>query len=499
VGGATLFLLDAEPEGGARGSGTGSRAVDVSIPARLTQTASTTPNTLVTNAIAGSSIVYGFLSPADLPLYGITAGAWTATVVTSATAALNGRLIAQVMASDGTTVLEPLLGRTATFRIPVASTTTTVTLAVRAVPPGIFPDVACRIRLQLEVINPGSSTQVLTLYVQGDTQPSRVLTTAVIIPPETLPSGTNYSDYLYWDPAAGGGGGAWAVGNTQLHLGASAGASLQGSRAVALGTTAGFYSQGNDAVAVGYNCGTWTQGTAAVAVGPGAGYTAQEQFAVAVGSDAGYNLQKSAAVAVGAAAGNSRQGNGAVAVGPNAGQNTQGASAVAVGAQAGFVNQSTLAVAVGTGAGNYYQRNNAVAVGTNAGQTYQGLSSVAVGSFSGFLNQGDSAVAIGDSTAYSFQAPYSVCVGPSNIVQGVTGAVVIGREINLTSVAGATSCGAVVLNGSNAALTIPPLSWSSGITAGFWVTPVRGVTAGQIGGLSSVLYDAATKEFVYLI
>ena len=83
-------------------------------------------------------------------------------------------------------------------------------------------------------------------------------------------------------------------------------------------------------------------------------------------------------------------------------------------------------------------------------------------------------------------------------MQGVTGAVVVGRDIQLTAGVGVTF-GAVVLNGSNDSLVIPALSVASGITAGFWVAPVRGITAGQAAGFLSVVYNPTTKEFAYNI
>jgi hypothetical protein len=53
----------------------------------------------------------------------------------------------------------------------------------------------------------------------------------------------------------------------------------------------------------------------------------------------------------------------------------------------------------------------------------------------------------------------------------------------------------VVLNGTGAAFSAP-----AGLTyGGFWVTPVRGVTAAQLGANDKpVYYNTTLREFIYL-
>ena len=54
------------------------------------------------------------------------------------------------------------------------------------------------------------------------------------------PTGTNWGDYLYWDSTVP----AWAIGDTNITLGAFAGEIVQGLNAVALGYQAGQTNQG---------------------------------------------------------------------------------------------------------------------------------------------------------------------------------------------------------------------------------------------------------------
>ena len=62
-------------------------------------------------------------------------------------------------------------------------------------------------------------------------------------------TGTNYSDYLFWN------GSEWTVGNNNINIGTNAGQISQGFNSVALGNSAGQNYQGNNAVAIGYNAG----------------------------------------------------------------------------------------------------------------------------------------------------------------------------------------------------------------------------------------------------
>jgi hypothetical protein len=83
----------------------------------------------------------------------------------------------------------------------------------------------------------------------------------------SLPNGTNYGDYLYWDSNTS----SYAVGDTNINLGQNAGKYSQGTNAVAIGSNAGTTGQGINAVAIGANAGTTGQGNYSIAIGSKAG------------------------------------------------------------------------------------------------------------------------------------------------------------------------------------------------------------------------------------
>ena len=76
------------------------------------------------------------------------------------------------------------------------------------------------------------------------------------------PSGTNYGDYLYWNSGTS----SWAVGNTQILIGANAGVTNQGSNAIAIGANAGNVNQGSNAIAIGKNAGANNQYSNSIAL-----------------------------------------------------------------------------------------------------------------------------------------------------------------------------------------------------------------------------------------
>jgi hypothetical protein len=83
-------------------------------------------------------------------------------------------------------------------------------------------------------------------------------------------------------------------------------------------------------------------------------------------------------------------------------------------------------------------------------------------------------------------------VGPENVLQGVTGAVVIGNQVTLTTTTDVAPYGAVVLNGTTTPLTIGPLD--ALVPAGFWVTPIRNVDVSD--NLIPLYYNSDTFEVV---
>ena len=159
-----------------------------------------------------------------------------------------------------------------------------------------------------------------------------------------VPNGTNYSDYLFWNPTTNN----WKVGSDTLHLGSNSGWG-QGSFAVAVGSRAGQTGQLSGAVAVGYLAGNIFQGTNAIGLGFGAGMTGQSSGAIAVGFLAGVQTQGTNAIALGVAAGQTGQGTNSIAIGAYAGQTSQPANSIVLnatgGALAGTTKSSALYVA----------------------------------------------------------------------------------------------------------------------------------------------------------
>uniref|UniRef100_A0A6C0I7Q3 receptor protein-tyrosine kinase n=1 Tax=viral metagenome TaxID=1070528 RepID=A0A6C0I7Q3_9ZZZZ len=195
--------------------------------------------------------------------------------------------------------------------------------------------------------------------------------------------GSNYSDYLFWNPATG----TYAVGSQNVHIGTNAALTSQGAGSVAIGSNAGQTTQGSGSVAVGSGAASTTQGSNSVAIGLNAGNTTQGISNVAIGMNAGQINQRNNAVAVGSSAGATNQNSNTTSIGFSAGTSNQSVGATAVGSGAGFSNQGSATVAVGSNAGRTSQGTGAVAIGNAAGQTTQGANSIAIGSGAGFLNQ----------------------------------------------------------------------------------------------------------------
>jgi hypothetical protein len=146
-----------------------------------------------------------------------------------------------------------------------------------------------------------------------------------------VPNGTNYSDYLFWDPSAN----QYQVGSSNVHIGSNSG-----------------FTQYNNSVAIGINAGQ-LQG---------------------IGYDVG------SSVAIGTNAGQTNQSGLSVAIGTNAGQVNQGLT--------GRLdrNQYWNCVAIGTNAGQINQQFSSVAIGRNAGSENLGVSSAAIGNSAGRSN-----------------------------------------------------------------------------------------------------------------
>ena len=211
----------------------------------------------------------------------------------------------------------------------------------------------------------------------------------------SLPSGTSYSDYIYWNSNSN----TYNSGSTEVHIGSNAGKTNQGTNSVAIGSSAASLSQNIQAVAIGYQAGQTNQGTQGVAIGSTAGIYNQGAASVAIGSRSGELNQGIASTAVGVNAGLNSQGFYGCAFGAQAGENIQNNYATAIGPQAGYQSQAQCAVAVGNASAFYSQGFSAIAIGNQAGYTNQGDYSIAIGYLAGYANQNPQSISINASTS----------------------------------------------------------------------------------------------------
>jgi hypothetical protein len=149
----------------------------------------------------------------------------------------------------------------------------------------------------------------------------------------SLPTGMNFGDYLYWN-----GTGAFVVGDDTINIGNGAGAQATG----------------------GFNSGS-------VSIGVGAGNVGQASSSVAIGQGAAYTSQGQASVCVGVNAGSSNAGPSSVAIGPSSAYNGSGFASVCIGLNAGTDNPGTGAVVIGFDAGGGAVSNNSILIGARAG------------------------------------------------------------------------------------------------------------------------------------
>jgi hypothetical protein len=327
----------------------------------------------------------------------------------------------------------------------------------------------------------------------------------------SLPAGTNYGDYLFWNSntstyavgdanvVIGGNAGKTNQGTNAVAIGSNAGNNNQSSNSVAVGVSAGQNTQGGSSVAIGQLAGNSVQGLAAVAVGTTSGRTNQKNFAVAIGSNAGGANQGTASVAIGSLSGFNTQGTAAVAIGSSAGNAVQGANAVAIGSNAGGANQGTASVAIGSLSGFNIQGTAAVAIGSSAGNAVQGANAVAVGSGAGNNNQGENAVSIGRSAGSQTQSSGSTAIGfQAGFIQQGLNAVAVGalagnsnqgaNAVAIGNRAGASNQAAnsIVLNATGNVV-------NADISNAFYVAPVRAdITQVKVLG-----YDTTTNEVTY--
>jgi hypothetical protein len=78
----------------------------------------------------------------------------------------------------------------------------------------------------------------------------------------SLPSGTDYSDYIYWDSDTN----TYNSGTTEVHIGSNAGKISQGTNSIAIGYQAGQTDQGEYSIAIGYQSGQTNQNSQSIAI-----------------------------------------------------------------------------------------------------------------------------------------------------------------------------------------------------------------------------------------
>jgi hypothetical protein len=194
------------------------------------------------------------------------------------------------------------------------------------------------------------------------------------VPFLTGSAGTNYSDYLYWNPSSS----SWAVGSSTIHI----------------GKDAGLTGQATYAVAIGWEAGKTSQGAGSIAIGLAAAIDLQGANAVSIGHLSGTFQQGANSISIGNGTGNTSQGTGAIALGYLSGAGSQGQKAIAIGYSAAAAIQGTSSIAIGDTAGEAFQANSSIAIGTAAGNTSQGADSIAIGRLAGYVNQPTNSIAL---------------------------------------------------------------------------------------------------------
>ena len=348
----------------------------------------------------------------------------------------------------------------------------------------------------------------------------------------SLPSGTNYGDYLFWNGATYVSSGEVTL-NGAVPLGPGAGQSGQDSFAVAIGAYAGNQTQGAHSIAIGYFAGYGTTNPQAPNTiilnasgveldgvanqtnslyidpirnatqttilgydpttkevtyytgGGGGGVPSGNNYGdylywdgstyvvsganIVLGPLAGQNGQGANAVAVGENAGNDNQGQNAIAIGLNCAFISQGMDAIAVGYTAGRNSQGTSSIAIGTGAGYESQTENSIAIGSNAGHQYQGSGSIAIGFGAGNDSQFVNAIAIGTNAGGYGQGYDCIAIGNRAAI----------------GINNAQASNTIILNATG-----NDLDGIIGQTNSLYIAPIRG--AADTGTLLS--YNASTFE-----
>ena len=293
----------------------------------------------------------------------------------------------------------------------------------------------------------------------------------------SLPSGTSYSDYIYWNSNSN----TYNSGSTEVHIGSDAGKTNQGTNSIAIGYQAGQGTQGSESIAIGTQAGNIAQGQYAVSVGSQAGQNGQGDSAVAVGRDAGFNNQKEQTVALGYASGYTNQGTYSVAIGRFAGFENQGTNSVSSGNSAGYNSQGSQSIAIGVNAGFENQSNNSIAIGYEAGKNNQ-IEGISIGNLAGQDAQGSQGIAIGTYAGRTNQGQYGIAIGflSGEINQGEN-SIAIGYQAGQTN----QNSQSIAINASTS--TLNPNS------SGLFINPVRNDNTNQ----NILTYNSTSKELTY--
>ena len=277
---------------------------------------------------------------------------------------------------------------------------------------------------------------------------TKELTYGAIPSTGSVPSGTNYGDYLIWNPGTT----TYIVGSQNIALGGNAGCNAQGGSAVAIGANAGRSSQGAYSIAIGASAGTVSQPSRSIilnASGSAVNASSAGFYVAPVRNAQGPNSIYFDPATSELTYGVTPSGGSGTTLPPGTytgdylywsnGAYQSGSSNITIGASAGVTNQGANSVAIGVYSGGINQSGDAVSIGhhtdaTYVGQQGQGYSSVAIGRVSGQANQGQFGVAIGDGAGYVNQSEYAVAVGFHAGLSGQgANSVAIGRNAGVTN------------------------------------------------------------------
>ena len=131
----------------------------------------------------------------------------------------------------------------------------------------------------------------------------------------SLPSGTYYSDYLFWNNVAN----TYQVGSSSVHIGQTAGQNNQGNDCIAIGLQAGQNNQSDNGISIGTQAGSYSQSQNSVAIGNNSGYVSQSQNSVAIGNQSGSLNQGSYSIAIGYQAGMTNQASQSICLNASTG------------------------------------------------------------------------------------------------------------------------------------------------------------------------------------